>query len=259
MNTRRQNRPTGFTIIEIMVALAILGLIVAAVYSSWMAVVRGAQAGRRAAAAAQRSRIAVRTLELSLSCARAFASDITNYAFVAVNGDEPMLSFVAKLPASFPRSGRFGDFDVRRVTFSLEAGPDSAKQLVLRQNPIQTGMDIDEQEHPIVLAPNVKDFKMQFWDGQSQDLLDEWTQTNMLPREVEIVLDLGGGGPQSYQPPQELAFIIAPASQMVQPMWQGVAGPMGRPGFNGPPVRPGIPPQPVTPQQPGMPPRAGPQ
>ena len=226
MKPYARSRKPGFTIIEIMVSLAIFGLIVAAVYSSWMAIVRGAQVGRKAAADAQRSRIAVRTLEDSLTAVRCFASDVTNYAFVAENGDAPFLSFVAKLPSSFPRSGRFGDFDVRRVTFSLEPGPDSTRQLVLRQNPIYLDMDIDEKEHPIVLAPNVKDFTMQFWDGQSKDMQDDWLQTNLLPREVQIILSLGGNRTATGQlPVHEVAIVVAPPSVIVQPGWQGSAAP----------------------------------
>jgi len=237
MTSRAKPSGPGFTIIEIMVALAIFGLVVAAVYSSWMAIVRGTQVGRKAAADAQRSRIAVRTLEDSLTAARCFAVDVTNYAFVAENGDDAFLSFVAKLPPSFPRSGRFGDFDVRRVTFSLEPGPDSGKQLVLRQNPIFLDPDIDEKEHPIVLAPHVKDFKMQFWDGQSKDLQDDWVQTNQLPREVQIVLTLEGNpGASGRDALHEVAIIVAPPSVMVQPGWQGGAAIPPQGGLPPPPA-----------------------
>ena len=76
-----------------------------------------------------------------------------------------MLSFVARLSKSFPRSGKFGDLDVRRVTFSLEAGPEGARQLVLRQNPLILDPDKDEKQYPVVLAKNVKGLEMQFWDS----------------------------------------------------------------------------------------------
>ena len=198
MKTCAPQKVPGFTLLEIMVAMAILGLIVAAVYSSWMAIVRGADTGRRAAAAVQRARVAVRTMEEALTCARSFASDIQYYNFVAENGNEATLSFVACLSKSFPRSGRFGDFDVRRVMFSVEPGPDSSKQLVLRQkNPLLTDWDIDEKEHPIVLAKNVKKFEVELWDAHLNppDWVDEWTRTNELPPMVMFTLELGGDAP----------------------------------------------------------------
>jgi hypothetical protein len=51
-------------------------------------------------------------------------------------------------------------------------------------------MDEDEQEHPVVLARNVEDFKMEFWGERSKDWLDEWTETNQLPLMVKITLRL---------------------------------------------------------------------
>jgi hypothetical protein len=96
-----------------------------------------------------------------------------------------MLSFTARLSKSFPRSGKFGDLDVRRVTFSVEPAPDGSRQLVLRQNPLVMELDTDEREHPIVLAKHVKGFEMQFWgtDKNPPDWVDEWSEqkTNQLP------------------------------------------------------------------------------
>jgi type II secretion system protein J len=227
MSTGAQSARRGFTIIEIMISMAILGMIVAAVYSSWMAIVRGSQTGLKAAAAVQRSRIAVRTLEDALYCARQFAADFQYYGFIAENGDEATLSFVARLPQSFPRSGRFGNFDVRRVTFSLQAGPDSGKELVLRQQPVLMEMDIDEREHPIVLIKNVKSFRMAFRGGAgpaATDWLDEWVYTNQLPREVEVLLELGGNDPLSRRVEQQVLMHVAVPSVTVQPNWQSPGG-----------------------------------
>jgi type II secretion system protein J len=220
---------SGFTIIEIMVAMAILALVVTAIYSSWIAIVRGTESGRKAAAAAQRSRIAMRTIQDALTCARSFSADYEYYGFVAENGDDASLSFVARLPESFPRSGRFGSFDVRRVTFSIEPGPDqdSGRQLVLRQSPLLMDMDIDEKEHPIILETGVKSFELEFWDIASNDWLDEWTQTNQLPALVKITLSLGGNSLQTHQPTRVVTRVVALPSVAVPPGSQapGPGGP----------------------------------
>ena len=236
MNFRTAERQDAFTLLEIIVAIAIFGLIVAAIFSSWMAIVRGAETGQRAAAAVQRSRIAVSTLEDALMSARSFAVDIEYYGFVAQNGNDAMLSFVAKLPPSFPRSGRFGDFDVRRLTFSLEAGRDSGNELVLRQSPLLMDMDIDEKEHPLVLAKDLKAFEMEFWDVRSSDWLDEWTRTNQLPPLVRITLKFDRKAGGSVQPEKEIIREIALPAITVQPGWQRpgappAAGPIRAPGL----------------------------
>ena len=65
MNLQRKRR--GFTLLEIMVALALFGLIAAAIYSSWFAIMRGAKVGLSSAAKVQRSRIAMQTIEEALT------------------------------------------------------------------------------------------------------------------------------------------------------------------------------------------------
>lgn len=220
MNFHPLKRSRGFTLIEIMVALALFGLIVAAVYSSWMAIVKGSEAGNKAAANVQRSRIAMRTLEDALLSVQSFAGDIEYYTFDAENGDDASLSFAAKLPRSFLRSGRFGDFDMRRVTFSVEQGTDGKKELVLRQTPLLMDMDTDEKEHPIVLAKDVKEFKMEFWDVRSGDWLDEWTLTNQLPPMVKITLSYNAKNQQSSSEAQKITRVVSLPSITVPPAWQ---------------------------------------
>jgi general secretion pathway protein J len=243
MKIQTQQRAGGFTLLEIMVALFLLALVVAAVYSSWLAVVRGSETGRRAAAAVQRSRIAIRTIEDSLTSARSFQVDLDHYSFEAQNGSDASLSFVARLSKSFPRSGKFGDFDVRRLTFSLEPGPDQSQRLVLRQNPILMDLDIDEKEHPIVLAKDVKKFAMEFWDTRKGEWMDEWTETNSLPKMLRVTLEFGGDSPQS-KIREEITRVIAVPTGTISVAWQGT------PGGGGAGVVGGL--QPPVPAVPGL-------
>jgi type II secretion system protein J len=228
----------AFTLIEVMVALALLVMVIAAVYSSWIAIIRGSKTGLTAAAEVQRSRIAMRTLEDALTSTRMFVSDADSYGFEGETGNKAFLSFVANLPASFPRGGKFGDYTVRRVIFALEPAPDAGSQLILRQTPMWRDTDIDEKEHPVVLAKNVTKFELGFWDARSGDWLDEWTQTNQLPPMVKITLQFGGKAYQS-KPREEVVRVVALPSIAVPTMWQ-TPGQPGRPnGGNPGAVRPG--------------------
>ena len=187
-------KPTGptrvgaFTLIEIMMAMAIFALVLTAIYAVWTLILKSSKLGMAAAAQVQRERISVRVIEDALISTRSFAADLQHYAFVAENGDEATLSFVARLPKSFPRSGKFGDFDVRRLTFSVESKLGSGRQLVLRQNPILMDVDVDEKEHPLVLAKGVNKLRFEFWDVRLNDWVDEWTQTNQLPKLVKVTV-----------------------------------------------------------------------
>ncbi|MGA2801648.1 MAG: prepilin-type N-terminal cleavage/methylation domain-containing protein [Verrucomicrobiota bacterium] len=181
----------AFTLIEIMIAVTIFTLVLAAIYSSWMLILRATKAGQEAAAQVQRQRIAVRTIENALMCVQSFQASARYYTFVVQNGTEPLLSFAARLPDDFPRNGRFGSFNMRRVTFTVEAGADSEKDLVLRQNPILMDVDQDEHDHPLVLARNVKSFTVECWDTTANDWSDEWDNTNQIPTMARFTLALG--------------------------------------------------------------------
>src|ERR1700744_5471725 len=91
----KRSAARGFTIIEIMTALFIFGMVVMAIFAAWHGIVYGAVSGNRAAATAQRSRVALRTIEEALGATRSFVADADYYTFDADNGTEPYLSFVS--------------------------------------------------------------------------------------------------------------------------------------------------------------------
>ena len=49
-------------------------------------------------------------------------------------------------------------------------------------------MDKDEQEHPLVLARNVKSFAAECWDPTENDWSDKWDNTNQIPTMVRFTL-----------------------------------------------------------------------
>jgi len=222
MKTASQLRAGGFTLVEILMALGIFGLVLMAIYASWTAILRASRVGLEAAAQAQRERVAIHTIEQALTSSRSFAADLQHYGFVAENGSDAILSFVARLPKSFPRSGKFGDFDVRRVSFSVERGREAGRQLVLRQSPILMEFDEDEMEHPLVLAKNVREMLLEFWDTRANDWIEEWNQTNALPKMVKVTLRLMAPN-QRYgysSRDEEITRVVALPSITVPAAWQ---------------------------------------
>lgn len=244
---RRRGQP-AFTLIEIMMAMVIFSLVITAIYATWTLIIKSAKIGLEASAQLQRERIAMRTIEEALGCVRSFAADLRHYGFLAENGDGVILSFVARLPESFPRGGRFGDFDVRRVTFTLESGPDSERQLVLRQSPILMDPDQDEDEkvHPLVLARGVNKMEFEFWDTRQSQWVDEWTQTNQLPKMMKVTLGFIVKKPnQSYgatETRQELSRIVALPAMMVPVNYQRGGGAPPGGGVRAPQTPPPPPP-----------------
>lgn len=197
MKAQFSNRGRGFTLIEVMIAITIFMLVVAAIYSTWFMIVRAAKVSQEAAARMQRQRIAIRTLEDSLTGIESFQASLQYYSFWVQNGDQPSLAFTARVPDDFPRSGRFGDFSVRRMVYTVEPVTDpvehtSESDLVLRQYPLLTGIDPDEQQTPFVLARNVQKFTVECWDTNQMDWADDWLDTNSIPPLIRVNLTLGG-------------------------------------------------------------------
>jgi hypothetical protein len=177
-----------------MVALVIFSMVVGAIYSTWVLILKSSRVGRETADQIQRQRITVRTIEDSLTCIQSFQASMKYYSFVVQNGDQPMLSFVAQLPAMFPRNDRFGDFHLRRLTFTVESDADAERNLVLRQNPILLPVDSDEQAFPLVLARDVQSFAIECLDTNRGKWVTEWDDTNSIPPQVRYSLVTGGNG-----------------------------------------------------------------
>ena len=228
----------GFSLIEVMVALAIFLMIIAVIYSTWALVMRATQVGQSAAAQAQRQRIALRTIEDSLMCVRSFQASQKYYTFIVENGDAPTLSFGARVPEVFPRNGKFGDFNLRRVTFQLAAGSNGEKDLVLRQNPILMELDEDEQKNPLVLARNVRKFAVECWDTNQLEWVTEWTDTNSIPPMLRVGLVLGGNTEAGGAAP-EISIVRAfsmPSGMMPAAVQRGGGGGVGPGGPGGLPA-----------------------
>ncbi len=221
MKPMRKHPATAFTLVEVLLAMAVLGLIITAIYSSWMSVMRGSKAGLDAAAEAQRERIARQTVETAISSAILFQLNSRYYYFMADTTDEKfaMLSFVARLPDSFPGSGLFPNEPVRRVTFAVESGV-----LTLRQSSVLLPTNTTEEPFRIVLASNVLAFGMEFWDTNLNDFVSEWTATNTLPKMMRASLGFGkqdGGGGHLVAAVVALPSEGVPASVQVPQAPQG--------------------------------------
>lgn len=248
-------RRRAFTLVEILIAVGILAMVLIAIYSSWTAILRASKVGLDAAAAAQRSRMAFRTIETALLSTQSFLANQPYYGFFSEGGSDATLSFVSRLPRSFPRSGKFGDLEVRRVTFTLESGDFGRRQLVLRQSPVLTDWDKDEKEHPLVLAKYVSEFGLEFWDAR-KGWVEEWreTQTNQIPRLVKLTMRLADKPNMRREQEQEVVRIIHVPAMSVPRAFQPLAPALGgAPPGALPGTNPGLPGQPQVPPPQGPP------
>jgi len=245
---RPKRTGAGFTLIEIMMAFAVFGLLVAAIYACWSLILKSSQVGQEAAAQMQRERRALRTIKEALGCTLSFQGDPYNYAFLAENNNNGYLSFAARLPESFPRSDclAWQGFDVRRVEFSIENGADyNQRQLVLRQTPLLKEMPPDEKDFPFVVAKDVNKMELEFWDQKKRDWVDEWSRTNEIPAMIKIKLEfLRRSKRDPYaQPAKHEVIDVAKLQSIMVPTALQAPGQPGQqpPGQGNQPIQPGRP------------------
>jgi type II secretion system protein J len=194
----------AFTLVEILISIGIFGMVMVAIYASWFAIMRGTRIGLTAAAEVQRTRVAIHALEESLGSAVMYADNPLYYSFFAdTAGDYAFLSFVARLPQSFPGSGLFPGHPLRRVTFQV----DREKNLVLSQS---TLLDISEKPYTITLAPKARVFAVEFYNPRRDEWLPEWMATNQLPTMVRVAIDFG----EPQQGPQAVTLRSIPLTAM---------------------------------------------
>jgi prepilin-type N-terminal cleavage/methylation domain-containing protein len=244
------SRCRAFTLLEIMVALFVFSLLIAAVYSTWSLVMKATQVGQTAADRAQRERVAMRTIGDALMGIESFQASQKYYWFNFQNGSTPFLSFAAHLPESFPHSRKnYGtvpglDFSSRRVLFQLEEAGNGEKNLVLRQVPILMEMEEDEKKYPCVLARDVRTFTVECWATNQLNHAEwssEWDekQTNSIPSMLRVTMVLNQKDAHGMQ---ERGFAVTriytvPSAMMpVQVQRGGLGGPGGPGGGMPPPI-----------------------
>ncbi len=254
----------AFSLLELMLALAIFSMVITAVYSTWTAVLRSSRVGIDVAATAQRSRVTSRTIEDALLSTVMFQANAPLYSFLADTSAEfGALSMVSRLPPSFPGSGYFGDLVVRRVTFSVVPGADGTNDLVLEQMPILAAPDKSEAErHKIVLARDVRLFQLEFLGlpgtptaSRNGDWATEWPFTNALPWLVRFSMAFGPpvAGDTHRSKDLTVRTVYLPSTMVPMASSQGSAPPPQQPPQPVPPG--GVQPPPAAP---GQVPRPGP-
>lgn len=204
----------AFTLLEVMISMAIFMMVMTAIYSTWVAILRGSKAGLQAAANAQRARISMRCLQEALTTAVNFPENGKFYRFFAVSeGEFADIEFTARLPASFPGVGRFSGSIMRRVQFRVEPADGGNNELVVYQKPLFLPEDSQAEPYRLVLSPNVSSFLVEFFDFNQQGYVKEWKDTNRLPALVQVAIGQPQGQAKDAPVDVNFNFINIPAGR----------------------------------------------
>jgi len=181
---------TGFTLIEVLVAISLLATIGAMVFGSLMTTTQAIDAGRERAEREQTVRRILRVMaeEVSLS-----QLDKT-FPWTGVNGTQE--GQPADTLAILAMSEGVGNLAAKesetvRVVYTRER--DRLIRFVRRNRYSLTDESLDQVE----LANRVKGFNLRYFEGQSRVWTDEWRTNDKLPKAllVEVTFQSPGADP----------------------------------------------------------------
>lgn len=171
----------GFTLVEVLVAVALLGMIGAMVFGSLVMTTTAVEAGREHAAKEQTIRRILRLMaeETSLSKRNAM------YPWVGKNGTQEgqpadILAFLAmsqELSTSTVKEG-----ETVRVVYTRER--DRLIRFVRRN--LYTLTDTNESLDQMELADRVQAFNIRYYDDQNRVWIDEWPAVPKIPKALLI-------------------------------------------------------------------------
>jgi general secretion pathway protein J len=180
------NSDGGFTLIEMLVAIALLATIAAMVFGSLITTNRVIEAGRDLSAREQAARRVLRVMaeEISLS------KQDSGFQWVGMNGTQEAqpadtLAFLAVNDGSGGPAAR--ESETIRVVYTREGD-----RLIRFAKKNLYGLT-DESLDQVELANRVKGFNIRYFDAQSRAWRDEWPGANKMPTALLIEV--------TFQPP----------------------------------------------------------
>ncbi|HTS16731.1 MAG TPA: prepilin-type N-terminal cleavage/methylation domain-containing protein [Verrucomicrobiae bacterium] len=188
------NSRSGFTLLEVLLAVAVLGMLVMCVYGTWNAALTSWRRGSQVTEDFQRERIVMDALTELTKSAIFFASSPSLYTFVATKnpGIGDSISFVTASDAYLPPSEAIAA-GMRRVVISLEQDEYRRTYLAIVNEPALRPND-DSSLPPLqahVISMDVSGFNVRYRDPRDGNWSDTWEEEQMPPSAVEYTIAFG--------------------------------------------------------------------
>ncbi len=174
----------GFTLVEILIALAILAMIVASTFTIFRSSSISWQKGEERSQRYHTARVAMGRMEIEISQAV-----ISENSLCRFNGGASEIKFV-----SFVSTAE-GVFELAEIGYWL----DEDEKLLMRNEDIDPDYDFLTQDHSDILADNISELEFSYYDGalwssewDSEDEAEETSEqeTGVLPKAVKIKIKI---------------------------------------------------------------------
>ena len=160
IKTRRSTRQrAGFTLPEVLTALAILAMVMGVVYSSWSALTTATTTSTAAVEGAQRERMALTAVSDALASVVWYESQTESSLELEQEGEFSRLKVIARVPPGFWGHRELAGHSLRRIEFYCEENDAGDRQLIMTQQPVLASTNTTTA-HRTILLPRVETFQL---------------------------------------------------------------------------------------------------
>ncbi len=196
MTSHRPKRTrAGFTLMEVLLAVAILSIVIAGVYSTWNASLNSWRRGTDASEVFQRQRIVMEALSELAQSTIFFAASPSLYTVIATKnpGLGDSVSFVTASDAFLPPS-EASAAGMRRVTISLEQDDYRRTYLAIVNQPALKSEEESKDKQSLqahVISTDVSGFYVRYRNARDGTWADTWEDTDTPPSAMEFTVVFG--------------------------------------------------------------------
>lgn len=201
-------RPQGFTLIEVLIGMTLLGVMVTLLFASLRIAAESWHAGEAKIATVNEKAVVYQFFKRHLSTIRPLPllyDDVNQNASageMVFQGLPQQLRFAAALPAASLRKGL--------QVFNLQLAPQQTSSLQVSLRPYQALDDGAEPiDPPVILLKHVRDFRLAYFGKREEEDVaiwhEEWTGSETLPSLIKVDIELED---RSYWPQMVFALKI---------------------------------------------------
>jgi len=188
MSQARQRSAAGFSLLEVVLAVAMLGIVVMSVSVTWNAALNGWRRTAGMADVFQRERVIMNAISDLSQSVVFYRVDGGLYDVIGAKnaslGDS--ISFVTASDAFLPPSaGNLGG--LRRVTLTMAQDLYGRPYLGIR-NRSALGPEEDDREPAAVLSAEVTGLQIRYWHPRQNAWQDKWEEKSLIPSIIEFTV-----------------------------------------------------------------------
>lgn len=192
MNEQSTHPKSGFTLLELMVAMVILVIALSIAFQAFSGTIRGWKRGTEIMENLKHGEFAMLQLANALNSTVYFSNDKKSYGFIKEFGGgtdgfpADSISWVTASSSFIPPNSPFRH-GPHRLRVYIDTTDDGKTALFASAMPTLADED-DFEEEPILVTTGIQGIECKVYDKELDDWVSEWEEENSIPQRIKISL-----------------------------------------------------------------------